>query len=308
MNDRVDIDRLLRRFRVDAKRQGAELHALCPAHEDRSPSWSINVHTGAHHCFSCGWGGGVAKLVIRLLDAEKLSWTQRDAWEWLRTQGLLADTDELGLSVELYLADTRKRAMRLPANVRVEPVSTWPTPARRYIEQRQVHGWQLRRWSIGYCVDGRLANRIVFPVFASSGRLLSYSARTFVDAEPRYLTPHESESPDEAALFGEQHWPLHGQRDRVVVVEGAIKALAVERAASGYVAGLLGATQARNPRVAAKLATFSEVVVLTDSDAAGEAAATTLVASLARHARVRRATTPVPVDDAADGALRAAVA
>lgn len=308
MNDRVDIERLLSRFNITTKRHGGELHALCPAHEDRSPSWSINAHTGVHHCFSCGFGGNVAKLVIRLLNAEQLGWLHRDAWEWLRTQGLLADNDEIGLSVELFLSDTRPGRMIIPSSVKFDSIGNWPTPARKYIEERQLRGWQIRRWGIGYAVDGRLANRVVFPVRSSAGKLLSYSARTFVGAQPRYLTPSENESPDESALFGEQHWPPVGRRDRIIVVEGAIKALAVERAAGGFVAGLLGATQAKNPRVASKLATFREAIVLTDSDHAGESAALTLVSALARYVQVRRSSTDRPVDEADDDNIRQAVA
>lgn len=45
-----------------------EITASCPMHperlgrEDRHASWSINRHTGAHHCFSCGWKGNLNSL------------------------------------------------------------------------------------------------------------------------------------------------------------------------------------------------------------------------------------------------------
>ncbi len=32
--------------------------ALCPFHEDTTPSLSIKLETGAWHCFACGEGGG----------------------------------------------------------------------------------------------------------------------------------------------------------------------------------------------------------------------------------------------------------
>lgn len=45
--------------------KGDEALATCPSpdHFDSSPSWSINLDTGQHHCFSCGFGGSFQWLV-----------------------------------------------------------------------------------------------------------------------------------------------------------------------------------------------------------------------------------------------------
>lgn len=44
---------------------GDELKARCPnpAHDDRSPSWSINLDNGLNHCFSCGFSSDFLGLV-----------------------------------------------------------------------------------------------------------------------------------------------------------------------------------------------------------------------------------------------------
>lgn len=61
-----------------------EAWALCPnpKHADRSASWSVNLDTGEHNCFSCGWGGNYIYLVetIKSLDTGK-------AEEWIRKRG-----------------------------------------------------------------------------------------------------------------------------------------------------------------------------------------------------------------------------
>ncbi|MFR8831062.1 MAG: CHC2 zinc finger domain-containing protein, partial [Eggerthella lenta] len=49
---------------------GDELWASCPCpenhrHGDKKPSWSINLNTLRHHCFSCGFSGDAAGLVMR---------------------------------------------------------------------------------------------------------------------------------------------------------------------------------------------------------------------------------------------------
>jgi DNA primase len=64
-----------------------EAWAVCPnpKHADSDPSWSINIDTGQHNCFSCGWGGNYIYLVkqVKSLDEEK-------AEEWIRKRGGIA--------------------------------------------------------------------------------------------------------------------------------------------------------------------------------------------------------------------------
>lgn len=305
----ADIAKLLARLKIDARADGDEFIALCPGHTDTRPSWSINRQTGKHHCFSCGFGGTVASLVIHVLDVAGLGWSRGDAWKWMEEQGLLVGDGERALSVELYLKRDERPRFVLPATVRfAESIAEWPTPAVRYLAGRRIAGWQVRRWGIGYAIAGRLEGRVVIPVRDARGTPLTYTARTFTGARVRYLTPAEDEHPDTSALFGEQFWPSAGHRDLVVVVEGAIKGLAVERAAPGVaVAGVLGVTQSRNLRALSKLSSFARVIVLFDRDAAGEGAADELRWALARHTRVELRQMPgAAVDDAPEAEVREA--
>lgn len=67
---------------------GDEAWALCPAHEtevgksDTHASWSINLQTGAHFCFSCGWGGPFIRLVKYVKDAN-----DDEAGRWIKARG-----------------------------------------------------------------------------------------------------------------------------------------------------------------------------------------------------------------------------
>lgn len=308
---RVDVAKLLSKLGIEAKLDGGEYLARCPGHKDAKPSWSINRETGRHHCFACGFGGTPASLVIHVLGVETLGWTRRDAWDWMTKHGLLEGDGELGLAVELYLRAPEPRdRIVMPGSVRTGPLATWPPSVARYVTDRGITAQQVRSWNIGYALDGRLAGRIVFPVFGLKGELLSYSARSFIGSEVRYLTPSEREHPDPAALFGMVYWPRHvGERRRIVVVEGAIKALAIERAMPGTaVGGLLGAVQARNTTIASYLSTFEEVVLAFDADGAGERGAQALYGALARHTRTRLVVPKVPFDEAPVDETRRALA
>lgn len=60
-----DLEGALSDLGIFVRVRGDEGVALCPSpdHMDSSPSWSINMNTGKHHCFSCGFGGSFQWLV-----------------------------------------------------------------------------------------------------------------------------------------------------------------------------------------------------------------------------------------------------
>lgn len=70
----TDLASILASAGVELKRIGErEITGKCPVHirtvgrEDRSPSWSINAHSGLWICFSCGARGTLSSLLSELL-------------------------------------------------------------------------------------------------------------------------------------------------------------------------------------------------------------------------------------------------
>jgi DNA primase len=64
-----DVLGALRSLGIDADERGDEAIALCPNpdHHDSHPSWSCNLDTGMHNCFSCGFSGSFTYLVTKML-------------------------------------------------------------------------------------------------------------------------------------------------------------------------------------------------------------------------------------------------
>ena len=52
---------------TDLRRQGARWVGLCPFHEERTPSFSVDAGEKLYHCFGCGVGGDTIKFVEALL-------------------------------------------------------------------------------------------------------------------------------------------------------------------------------------------------------------------------------------------------
>lgn len=58
---------------VQLKKSGKNLFGLCPFHEEKTGSFSVNEGKQIFHCFSCGRGGNVFKF---LMEIENISFPQ----------------------------------------------------------------------------------------------------------------------------------------------------------------------------------------------------------------------------------------
>jgi DNA primase len=296
------VERVLGRLGiVIEERRGQRLWALCPYHKDRhAENWFIR-HTGPrrgqHHCFACKAGGSLLELVehVRRCDRDK-------ARAWLKDFADDAAPPAAG-RIRVEVSSPFAGGFELPAELIVEPFKKWVSGARSYAKSRDITLAQVKKWRIGYAVEGRLAGRLIFVARDTDGVPSSYSARTFVDAKKRYLTPDSREGADLDVMFGEEHWPAPDERGKrpgfVVLVEGAINGLAVERAlvaagVEGYFA-VMGGSHLR-PIHAMKLASFERVLLLSDPDAAGDDVAELYDAALARHTAVERVRLPAGSD------------
>jgi DNA primase len=286
--------RALQKLGLEVVDKGADrrCYGICPFHQDRHPTnWFIRLRgerAGQHHCFACKAKGGLLDLI-----AHRRGCSLKGAREWLdqlrggeEVEGVRLPEDE----IRLVVSGVGTRAFQLPREVRFGSLGSWTQTARRYAERRHLTEAQVADWGIGYATSGRLAGRIVIPVRDRDGVAWSYMARTFADHQARYYYPAERERADLDVVFGEQWWPRDGtlRRETVVVAEGALNALAVERAVGGWASvAALGGSDVR-PIHVGKLAAFGTVLVMTDDDRAGEGAAEELMVGLARHTRVVR--------------------
>ncbi len=155
MAERGDIDRV--RESTDlvdlisevtkVKRSGRSFMAVCPFHEEKTPSMSVDRARGLYHCFGCGKGGDVFSFVQE-------------------TQGVdFADALELlarraGITLVRDAADARQRgrrggaveALRRAIDVYHERLKKAPEagPARAYLRQRGYDLAIIDEWRLGF--------------------------------------------------------------------------------------------------------------------------------------------------------------
>jgi len=155
MAERGDIDRV--RESTDlvdlisevtkVKRTGRSFMAVCPFHEEKTPSMSVDRGRGLYHCFGCGKGGDVFSFVQE-------------------TQGVdFADALELlarraGVTLVRDPADARQRgrrgeaveALKRAIDVYHDRLKKAPEagPARAYLRQRGYDVGIIDEWKLGF--------------------------------------------------------------------------------------------------------------------------------------------------------------
>lgn len=289
----INVTELLQTLGVKAEKRGLDWWAICPDHDEKTPSWHIN-EDGSHHCFGCGFDGGPAELVGVVLGLDL-----KGALTWLRTNSDSRPTEQIPDEVNVVLRRTALAQFNMP-DYSTGKLAEWVTPARRYAVARGLTDQQIGAWHLGFSVSGRLFGRLVIPIYDHRGKALSYHARTFVNHDKRYFYPDRSEHPDIGAIFGQSSWvEMLTVGKELILTEGAFDALACQRAGAPWI-GAVGGSQP-SPAQMLRLSRWRKIAVASDGDRAGDQMFETLARNLRTTTQVRRIQIPAGEDaDALD--------
>lgn len=103
-----DVISALDALAVDYDVRGNEALALCPQHEartgkqDHSPSWWVNLSSGMHTCFSCGYKGNLLQLVCDVKQFYIQSWGDIKSYDYQAAKDWLKISSDV--SVESLMA------------------------------------------------------------------------------------------------------------------------------------------------------------------------------------------------------------
>jgi DNA primase catalytic core len=172
----------------------AEFKCLCPFHSERDPSFYINFEKKVFHCFGCGIGGTITRLlkllklepqtqqisdetkasIYDVLQAAQLFFRDQlraneNAKRWLKEKGREHFRDRFGLGY----APSDPKALR-------EALSNFPD---ELLVQSGLFGKSL------YPV---LRNRITIPIHDENGKLVGFAGRSIDDSEPKFLNTRNS--------------------------------------------------------------------------------------------------------------------
>jgi DNA primase len=290
---------------TDLRRQGERFVGLCPFHEERTPSFSVDPREKLYYCFGCEAGGDVFRFVQ---EREGLGFA-----EAVETLG-----DRYGVEVVREREDPRAEEARrrrarlwelLERTAAFYASFLWDSPkaekARAYLAGRGLGEEVLRAFGVGFAPSAwdqvltrgqragfsvqelhaaglvqrgrqggfydRFRARITFPVRDPRGRVLGFGARGMGDdAKPKYLNSPEGELYRKSrTLFGiDRARGAIARAGRALVVEGYTDVLALHQAGIEESVAVMGT--AITPEQLQLLAGHAEEVVLAmDADRAG---------------------------------------
>ena len=135
------------------KRAGANFRALCPFHQEKTPSFMVSSSRQTFHCFGCGAGGSVFRFVMEYEHVDFPAAVRK-----LAARAGITIVEERGAADENQQYETRRKLTKLHAEA-----AEWfhenlikkeiGDPARKYLRQRGITGEIAKRWQLGYAPD-----------------------------------------------------------------------------------------------------------------------------------------------------------
>ena len=291
--------------RTQLRRSGARWTGLCPFHDEKTPSFSVNPADKLFYCFGCGKGGDVISFVR---ETEQLDFVQ--AVEWLAERFRVTLEYEETSPEQDAARGRRERLLALleQATAFYERY-LWESPrgeaARAYLASRGLGEEVCREYRLGLAPGGAtlarkarekgftaqelsaagLVNRrgndyfngrLLFPLADARGRVRGFQARKLREDDPlraKYVNSPESELFRKGdLLYGlDRARTAIAKQERAVVVEGNTDVLALHQAGLEPVVASMGT--ALTERQLKELSRLTHKAWLCfDGDAAGEAA------------------------------------
>jgi DNA primase len=292
---------------VPLKKAGRNHMGLCPFHAEKSPSFTVSEEKGIYHCFGCHAGGSVFHF---LMQYDHLSFPE-SVERVAKRYGITIDAGaragnaaQQGEREKLYRVNERAAA-NYQKMLFGHPEGRC---ALEYLKGRGVDEATARKYLLGYAPQtgsGLLSlakqenfspndamrlglvgqregqryyekffARIMFPIVNPAGKVVGFGGRVLNQGMPKYL--NSSETPlfhKGATLYGlYQAKEAIRQRDRVVVVEGYLDAIALAQyGVADCVATLGTALTVDHVRTLSRYT--KNIIALFDGDDAGSKAA-----------------------------------
>jgi DNA primase len=214
IRSKIDIADLVSSYGYQLKHSGSDMWCCCPFHNEKTPSFKVDVSRGTYHCFGCGESGDIFSFVMH---QEGLSFG--DAIKKL--------ADAVGVELKTTVSPTtqkRRKLYDLMSRLAMDfnkmlKVSKGEGAdlARKYIESRKIEAEVVDKFLIGYAPaevekilawgsrngysksdlaaagiiklsdeEGRkpyfyFANRLVFTIKDKTGNVVAFSGRQLVE-------------------------------------------------------------------------------------------------------------------------------
>ncbi len=297
---RADIVKIVSSY-VPLKKNGHRYTGLCPFHNEKTPSFSVDEQKQLYYCFGCKAGGSVIQFVMEI---ERLSF--QEAVAFLADQ-LHMPLPEMRHDPGYEQRRTLKERIHLAnqAAARLYHQQLWTEggqPILAYLQQRGLSDAVIRRFGIGAASGGlnvgkelqaqgftqeeliaaglvlnrsgrvfdMFRDRAMFPIIDAYGQVLGFGGRAMGQQMPKYLNTSDTPAFNKRYnVYAANLLRKAKNLKRVLLVEGYMDVVALSQFGVTGMAATLGT--ALTPEQARLLHRYApEVHVCYDGDSAGQ--------------------------------------
>jgi len=304
VRERTDLAELAAEV-TKVKRSGRSVMAVCPFHNEKTPSLSIDPARGLYHCFGCGKSGDVFSWIEETQNVDFAG-----AVELLARRVGVTLTETPGASKRRSRREALVAAVADAVTFYNERLKAAPdaAPARAYLRGRGYDADVVDRFRLGFAPDAwdeltgylrerkhseevltvaglgsrsrrgsiidRFRGRVMFPIYDLRGDAVGFGARLLQGDGPKYLNSPETPVYHKSRLLYGLNWAKSDivRSGEAVVVEGYTDVIAFHLAERPIAVATCGTALVDDHL--GLLRRFTERIVLAfDADAAGTGAA-----------------------------------
>jgi len=291
---------------VHLKPAGKGFKGLCPFHEEKTPSFMVSPEKQLFHCFGCGEGGNVFNFLMKY---EKLSFFE--AVKILaQKSGVSLPVDEEKENILHKKKERLYELNNLVANYYRECLfkTNQGKKVINYFKKRGINDISVEKYILGYAppgwdaltnflkkkgysyeelikaglikkskIEGKyidyFRDRIIFPIFSLSGRVIGFGGRVLDDSLPKYINSPETLVYNKGSNLYSLNFAKEDIRKKnyIIIVEGYTDVLITQQYGFNNLAASLGT--ALTTKQIDLIKRFTDTVLIAyDSDSAGNMA------------------------------------
>lgn len=286
------------------KRAGRNFRALCPFHQEKTPSFMVSPDKQIFHCFGCGAGGNVFNFIMKY-ERTEFPETIRELAQRVGVEIPSYSSQDKGNSLRLEIYRANELASQYYHQVLLKEASA--KHAQNYFAHRGLSNREIVKFRLGFAPahlsglldflshhqikretlraagliiprdDGttgnRFRNRVIFPIFNVKAKVIGFGARALDESLPKYINSPETEIYSKGRELYGLNFALDQirRKDYAVIVEGYLDLITSHQyGIENAVASSGTALTAEQVRLLKRYS--RNVVIIYDGDHAGEIA------------------------------------
>lgn len=298
IKSRIDIVSLISDY-INVEQKGNTTKALCPFHNEKSPSFYINSQKKIYKCFGCGEAGDIFSFFMKMENV--------DFVEAIKILG-----ERCGVKVDSNMSEQdklnlKKRNLNIEINTEaarffLSNLLTTKNIAYDYLIKRGLDVKTIKKFGLGFAPNSwdnlkqfllnkgykkedliesglfnkkednfydKFRNRVMFPIFDYRQNVIGFGGRVLDEAVPKYLNSPETLVFNKSRnLYGINFAIKNIKDESILLVEGYMDLISVSQYGVGNVVASLGTSLTKDQANLIKKYA-KNVIISYDNDSAG---------------------------------------